>query len=159
MPALREALGGKGYADVQTYVQSGNVVLSSGDKPAALAKRVKELIADEFGLAIEVVVRTREELAEVVQRNPLEKVATNPKRYLVSFLSDEPDPEAVARVQAAAAGDERLVLDGRELYAWIPDGVARSKLWAGLASDRLGVAATARNWSTVTKLLAISSAA
>jgi len=68
-------------------------------------------------------------------------------------LESEPDPEVVARIASAAAESERLVAIGRELYAWHPAGVARSKLWAKLAGTGLGVRATARNWTTVETLL------
>jgi uncharacterized protein (DUF1697 family) len=150
MPALREALGADGLRDVQTYVQSGNVVLSSDDPPKALAERVGGLIADAFGLEIAVVVRTRDELAEVVARNPLADVAVNPKRYQVTFLERELDATLLEQLEALALPDERFVAAGRELYAWHPEGVARSKLWPALAKQR---AATARNWTTVTTLL------
>jgi uncharacterized protein (DUF1697 family) len=156
MPKLREALTEAGFSDVRTYVQSGNVVLSSRASPDSVRRKCERLIADRFGLDIDVVVRTRDELAEVVRRNALEKVATNPKRYQVSFLDADPDPEVVRSLESLAAPSERLVADGRELYAWHPDGVARSKLWAALAGRGLGVTATARNWTTVTKLLELA---
>jgi uncharacterized protein (DUF1697 family) len=156
MPALREALAEAGFGDVKTYVQSGNVVLTSRASPHSVARKTKRLIADRFGLDVDVVVRTRDELAEIVRRNPLGKVATNPKRYQVSFLDAEPDPEVVRKLEGLAAPSERLVADGRELYAWHPDGVARSKLWAALAGRGLGVTATARNWTTVTNLLELA---
>jgi uncharacterized protein (DUF1697 family) len=158
MPALREALAEAGFEDVQTYLQSGNVVLSSRAAPATVARRCEAAIADRFGLDIDVVVRTRDELAEIVRLNPLGEVATDPKRYQVSFLDTEPAAEVVRKLEALAAGDEQLVADGRELYAWHPSGVARSKLWAALAGRGLGVKATARNWTTVTKLLELADA-
>jgi uncharacterized protein (DUF1697 family) len=158
MPALREALGEAGFEGVQTYLQSGNVVLSSRRAPATVARKCKALIAERFGLDIDVVVRTRDELAQVVKRNPLGKVAKDPKRYQVSFLDRKPGREVVRKLEALAVGDERLVADGRELYAWHPAGVARSKLWAALAGRGLGVTATARNWTTVTKLLELADA-
>jgi uncharacterized protein (DUF1697 family) len=153
MPALREALSGAGHHGVRTYVQSGNIVLDSSAAADDLAAKCKALIASAFGLEIAVVGRTRDELAEVVDRNPLGDVAENPKRYQVSFLSAEPAPEVVAKLSGLAVGDERLVAIGRELYSWTPDGIARSKLWGGLAGKALGVQATARNWTTVTTLL------
>jgi uncharacterized protein (DUF1697 family) len=153
MPALRELLTGAGYDQVRTYVQSGNVVLESRHTPAAVAKACEELIAAELGLDIAVVVRTRDELAEVVRRDPLGDVAANPKRYQVSFLESEPDAKALEKVSALAVDGERIEAIGREIYAWHPDGVARSKLWAGLAGKGLGMKATARNWTTVTTLL------
>ena len=156
MPELREALGGAGFEDVQTYLQSGNVVLLSDASPEQVARKCKRQIAERFGLDIAVVVRTRAELAKVVKRNPLGKVAKNPKRYQVSFLAGKLDPKVVRKLEAAAAPTERVVVDGREIYAWHPEGVARSKLWAALAGKGLGVTATARNWTTVTKLLELA---
>ena len=156
MPRLREELAAAGFEQVSTYVQSGNVVLSSRAAPAQLARSFRALLAERFALDVEVIVRTREELAEVVGRNPLADVAVNPKRYQVSFLEREPDAAVVRALGELAAGDERFAAIGRELYAWHPDGVARSKLWARLAGPSLGVPATARNWSTVTSLLALA---
>jgi uncharacterized protein (DUF1697 family) len=157
MPELREALTEAGYQNVRTYVQSGNIVLDSDQKPAALERACERLIEERFGLEIQVVVRTRDELAEVVERNPLGDVATDPKRYQVSFLAEPLDPERVEQLNAVAADSERLVAAGRELYAWHPDGVARSKLWARLAGTGLKVKATARNWNTVETLLRMAS--
>ena len=153
MPKLREALAAAGMKDVETYVQSGNVVVSSRKSPDNLARETERAIADEFGFDVDVVVRTRDELADVVKRNPLGDVADKPKLYQVSFLSEQPDPDVVADLARLAHESERLVADGRELYAWHPEGVARSKLWAALAGKKLGVTATARNWTTVTTLL------
>ncbi len=156
MPRLREVLRDAGFADVATYVQSGNVLLTSDAPSARLAAECRRLITEAFGLEIDVVVRTRDELAEVVARNPLADVAVDPKRYQVSFLSEEPHPDVVQKLAAFAAEDERLVAIGRELYAWHPGGAARSRLWARLAGPALGVKATARNWTTVTRLLALA---
>ena len=158
MPKLREALADAGFEDIQTYVQSGNVVLSSRDSAAKVARACERLIKKEFGLEIPVVVRTRAQLAQVVRRNPLGKVAKNPKRYQVSFLEKKPSAELIHKLEAVAAPTERVVAEGREIYAWHPEGVARSKLWAMLAGKGLGITGTARNWTTVTKLLELADA-
>jgi uncharacterized protein (DUF1697 family) len=158
MPDLRALLGEAGFADVRTYVQSGNVVLSSRASPVKVGAQAEQAIADRFGFEVDVIVRTGEELADVVARNPLPEAAEDPKRYQVSFLGGEPDPEVVERIVGLAVDGERLVAVGRELYTWHPEGVARSKLWAKLASaGGLGVRATARNWTTVTTLLEMAS--
>jgi uncharacterized protein (DUF1697 family) len=156
MAQLRELLTGAGYDDVRTYVQSGNVVLASAAEPADLERESARLIAERFGFEIAVVARTRDELAKVVDANPLGDVADNPKRYQVSFLSAQLDANTLSALKAQTAEPERLVAIGRELYAWHPDGVARSKLWNALAGKALGVTATARNWTTVTTLLAMA---
>jgi uncharacterized protein (DUF1697 family) len=158
MPKLRTALAKAGFDDVRTYLQSGNLVLESGDRAEAVARKVRRVLADEFGLDIAVVTRTRAQLAKVVERNPLARVAKNPKRYQVSFLDAKPSAQVVRRIEEAAAPNERVVAHGREIYAWHPDTIARSKLWALLAGQSLGITATARNWTTVQKLLELADA-
>lgn len=156
MPALRELLGAAGFDDVRTYVQSGNVVLRSKLPADEAARQCERAIARDLGLELDVVVRTRDELAEVVQRDPLGDVARDHKRYLVTFLSERPDPELVSKLERFRADPEAFVQVGREFYSWHPAGVARSKLWARLAGKDLGVTATARNWTTVTTLLSMA---
>ena len=156
MAKLRDALEDAGFAEVCTHLQSGNVVLESETKPEQTARTCERLIESEFGLAIDVVVRTPAELARVVKRNPLGKIANDPKRYQVSFLAGPLPAAAKRKLEDAVSGTEELVVSGREIYAWHPNGVARSKLWATLAGRGLGVTATARNWTTVTKLLELS---
>ena len=158
MAELRELLAGAGFGDVQTYVQSGNVVLSSDASGAELESRTERLIAERFGFEVPVLARTRDELAAVLERNPLADIADDPKRYQVSFLSAELDGALLGELEDLAAGGERVVAAGRELYAWHPDGVGRSKLAAKLAGTGLGVKATARNWTTVATLLAMADA-
>jgi uncharacterized protein (DUF1697 family) len=156
MPRLREVLADAGFEDVRTYVQSGNIVLSSDKPPDKVAAKCEGVIAEEFGFDVPVVVRTRDELAQVIKRNPLGKVATEPKRYQVSFLDRKPDAKLVKELKALAADSEEFVANGREFYAWHPEGVARSKLWAKLAGKSLGVTATSRNWTTVEALLRLA---
>lgn len=156
MSELRELLDGHGHADVRTYLQSGNVVLSSDLPPAKLQRELERQIEDGLGVAVPVVVRTRDELAGVIERNPLADVATEPRRLQVTFFTQEPDAKAVAALEQLAVGGERIALSGREVYAWHPDGLARSELGKQLAGRKLG--GTARNWNTVTKLLELADA-
>ena len=152
MPALREALAEAGFEDVATYVQSGNVVLTSRAKPDTVRRNVEQVIAERFGLEIAVLVRTRADLARIAKANPLGKVATNPKRYQVTFLESKLPATTVKQLEELAAHGEQVVARGREVYAWTPDGIARSNLWAKLAGASLGVTATSRNWTTVEAL-------
>jgi uncharacterized protein (DUF1697 family) len=102
------------------------------------------------------MVRSRDELAAIVERDPLADVVDDPRRYQVTFLSGEPDAAAARAIAAADVGAERVAFAGREIYSWHPDGLQRSELIKLLTERRLGVSATARNWSTVTKLLALA---
>src|SRR5438067_12077377 len=156
MPELRDLLTSAGFEDVRTYLQSGNVVLSGKGSPDEVAGKCERQIAAHFGLDIPVVARTRGQIAKVVRLNPLAEVAVDPKRYQVSFMTGKLAAEVVRKLEAAAAPSEEFVVAGREVYAWHPEGVARSKLWTLLAGRGLGVTATARNWTTVTSLLALA---
>jgi uncharacterized protein (DUF1697 family) len=156
MAELRSLLAELGYPDARTLVQSGNIVLGANLVPDKLAAELEGAIADRFGVQTPVVVRTREELAEIVALNPLGDVADEHKLYQVSFLSAEPDPEAMAKIAQDDFGPERFVHLGREIYAWHPDGIHSSRLARMLSDKRLGVVATARNWKTTTKLLEIA---
>ena len=158
MAELRSLLTQDGFGEVATYLQSGNVLLSSSLSPEAAARRCEHLIAEGYGLEIRSVVRTHLELEAVVRANPLPAAAADPKRYQVTFLESAPAPDIAARLAAAATPEERFAVIGREIYAWHPEGIARSRLATLLAGRGFKVAATARNWITVTALLAMTAA-
>ena len=113
-------------------------------------------LLDGLGMEVPVIVRTRDEIAGVVRRNPLSDVADDPKRLQVSFLASQPAPAVVRELSSIDVAPERMVLSGREVYAWHPDGIQSSPLARLLSERRLGVTATARNWTTVTKLLELA---
>jgi uncharacterized protein (DUF1697 family) len=156
MAELRAVLEGHGYEDVRTLLRSGNVVLTATQSGRALERRLEEQLTEAFGFPIPVVVRTRDELAKAVERNPLAAVADNPSRYTVTFFSEAVPVARVRELEALAAPPEALAASGRELYTWHPDGLARSPLAAELARKRGGAVGTSRNWNTVTKLLALA---
>jgi uncharacterized protein (DUF1697 family) len=158
MADLRALLTDAGYADVRTYVQSGNIVLSASLKAAEVERSLSELISERFGFDVPVIVRSRAQLAAVVKADPLGDVADNEKRYVVTFLSAKPSAEVVRKLEELARDSETLAASGRELYTWHPDGQAGSKLATALTGKALGVNATARNWTTVRTLLELASA-
>jgi uncharacterized protein (DUF1697 family) len=160
MADLRALLAGAGYEDITTHLQSGNVVLSAEATGADLERELERLLHDQLASPIRVVVRNRAQLASVVAADPLADVADIPKLKQVSFLGTELDP-AIARELQAQAKDlapERLVVGGREIYTWHPDGIQSSPTARLLTDKRLGTTVTARNWNTVTKLLELVTA-
>jgi uncharacterized protein (DUF1697 family) len=158
MGQLREVLAERGHKDVRTLLQSGNIVLSSGLAAHRLEVRLEQELADALEMEIRVLVRTKAELADIVARNPLGEIANDPKRYSVSFLSTSPDAAVARELAEIDVAPERLVLSGREIYLWQPGGIQRSALARVLDDKRLGATSTTRNWSTVTKLLALAAA-
>src|SRR4051812_32742264 len=88
MADLRALCERLGLERPRTHLQSGNVVFDANGPPGTLAERLEEAIERDLGLRVRVVVRTARELAEVVARDPLRDVATDPARYVVLFLAD-----------------------------------------------------------------------
>jgi uncharacterized protein (DUF1697 family) len=156
MEALRELLAGHGYGNVRTYVQSGNIVLDSPARAKQLERTLERQLAAGLGFQVDVFVRTRTELARVLERNPLAGTATDPSRYLVTFLRAAPTAKLAAQLGAIDLAPEQLAVSGREIYSWHPDGVGRSELAKRLSERILGTTATARNWKTIEKLLALA---
>ncbi|SFL80741.1 DUF1697 domain-containing protein [Geodermatophilus ruber] len=150
MAELREALAARDATGVRTHLRSGNVVLDSPLGEAELVAEVEAAVRERFGFDVPTVVRTGAQIADVVAADPLRAVATDPARYLVTFLPSPPAPERVAALPPADRGEFRVA--GRELFLWAPDGVASTPLAAWNWDRLLGVPGTARNWNTVRKL-------
>lgn len=155
MSDLRAAFERGGLAGARTYLQSGNVVVCSELPTQRLEQVAAGLIRSEFGLRIAVIARSRDELESVLRSDPLPAGASDPKRYLVTFLASEPETGTREHLERLAVAGETLALIGRELYSWHPSGIARSKLWNEIAAG-VGANSTSRNWNTVTKLFALA---
>jgi uncharacterized protein (DUF1697 family) len=158
MATLRELLTGNGHDNVRTLLQSGNVVLDSRSTGTRLERELEHQLAAGLGFQVDVFVRTCDEIADVLDRNPLASVATDPAKYLVTFLRSKLDAAVVRRLRALDLAPEAVAVSGREIYSWHPDGLARSELVKHLSERSLGVTASGRNWRTVTKLLELADA-
>ena len=155
MAGLRSKLADAGYSDVATVLASGNVILSAeSDRPDRIADAIRRLLSDEFNVNVPCVARTANQVREVLDRNPLHDVVSDRSRYLVNFLSEEPDPEVVAALLEDDHSPEAIAIEGTEAYVWTPDGVKAMTLSHAYLEKRFGVVATARNWNTMTKIAA-----
>jgi len=154
MARLTEIVAAAGGADVRTYIQSGNVVFAHGAGEPALQADLEQQIADEFGFAVPVVLRTAAEMAGVVDGNPYPGV--EPTKLLVAFLAEPPPVELVDGIDRAPFGAEEFTVEGRQVYLHLPGGAGRSKLVPALGRTLLKAPATTRNWRTVETLLAMA---
>jgi uncharacterized protein (DUF1697 family) len=144
--------------DPQTYVQSGNVIFRSDEKDSAkLAKRIEDAMEKKFGFRCAVICRTVAEMKDVVARNPCAKRrGIDPSRLLVTFLSSDPGEEARAKARALKMDPEEMWIEGREMYIYFPNGMARPKVSGATIERILKVSGTGRNWNSVTKMLAMA---
>ena len=154
MAALSAMFVEAGCGDVKTLIQSGNVVFSAPPALAStIAAQVTQAIADGFGLAIPLVIRTAEDLAAVSRDNPFLQAGEDPEKLHVGFLADTPAEAAIASLDPARSAPDRFLVRGREVYLHLPNGVARSKLTNAYFDGRLQTVTTIRNWRTVLALV------
>jgi uncharacterized protein (DUF1697 family) len=154
MGPLRDLFEDLGHHDIQTYLQSGNVVFSTSERRAGqVADVIEEAVAADLGVEARVLLRTRAQLEQVTTRNPFADVEDDPAKVHVFFLADRPKKAAVAALDPDRSPSDTFHVDGREVFVHFPNGSGRSKLTAGWLEAQLDTPATARNWSTVTKLL------
>ena len=158
MDVLCELYASLNLRNPKTYVQSGNVVFQTEARDLVLlARRIERAIQSAFGHPIAVILRSASELRDVIARNPFAaREGIEPSKLLVTFLAAEPTAAARAKLLAMPATPEELHVDGRELYTYFPNGMARPKLNWPAVERTLAVPGTGRNWNTVTKLLAIA---
>ena len=154
MKDLANMFTAAGCTNVQTYIQSGNVVFQASD---SLAVRVPDVIQrairDEFGLNVPVVTRTAEALRSVVDHNPFHKAGEDPELLHVAFLADEPAKAQVDALDPNRSPPDRFVVRGRDVYLCLPNGMAKTKLSNAYFDSKLKTVSTARNWRTTLKLL------
>ncbi len=146
---------GLGYGDVRTLLNSGNVVFtvragSSGDA----ATRIEKAIATRLCIETRVTVLKGKDVVAAVRDNPFASIADDPSRLL---LMTSPDPKTLAQLKPLLKErwtPEALALGARVAYLWCAGGVVDSRLWAA-ANRQLADTGTARNLSTMTKLVAL----
>jgi uncharacterized protein (DUF1697 family) len=155
MADLRTLVEGLGHSEVRTLLNSGNAVFKTkGSDTGKIAQALSKAIEKRFGLGVAVVVVTAPELAAIIGENPLAKVAKDPSRYLVAFVSGRADLERAKPLLDQSWAPEVMALGKHAAYLWCADGINPSKLWHAF-TRATNERATARNWTTVLKLHAM----
>jgi uncharacterized protein (DUF1697 family) len=155
MKDLAQLLRGLKLRDARTYIQSGNAVFASAGTAAALAARIAAAIERQFGFRPYVVLLEARELAQAVANNPFPEAEVNPTSLHLWFLEERPAAAGPAALESCRVASERFALRGKVLYLHAPEGFGTSKL-AARAEKLLGCRGTARNWRSVTTLLAMA---
>ena len=152
MGKLAAVFEAEGCTGVTTYIQSGNVVFSTERAAADLSRALSDRLLTAHSMDVPVVLRSGEELVAVARANPFLRRGADPGALHVAFLSTEPDPVGVARLDPDRAPPDELIVTGSEVYLHLPNGVGRTKLTNAYLDRCLGVVSTARNWRTVLAL-------
>jgi uncharacterized protein (DUF1697 family) len=154
MDELRKAVEALGFAQVRTYVQSGNLVFQAPKQAtAAVSKKIEAVILKKFGYEVSVITKTPEELKAAIESNPfLKGKAVAEERLYVTFLSGCPEPANVKRLDAVSSGADEYRWQDNVIYFHLPNGAGNSKLATAPFEKWFSVRATTRNWRTVNNL-------
>ena len=146
-----------GCLEVQTYIQSGNVVFRSAADPATLSKQLTAAVSRRYGFSPRVVVKTLAQLERAAAGNPFPDACEYPPTLHLFFLAETAKNADIASLEAVRTS-ERFALKGTTFYLHTPHGLGTSKL-ARRVERALGVEATARNWRTVKTLIDLAKGA
>ncbi len=154
MDQLRRSFEDLGFEQVQTYIQSGNVVFKAGKlSTVKLCNKIEKQILSDFGFPVPVISRSIDEMTKTIEGNPfLSERGVDQEKLHVMFLSEAPAPAALKKLADLTAAPDQCRASGREIYFYLPNGVSQSVLMKSPVDRILSVVTTTRNWKTVNSL-------
>lgn len=160
MADLRESLSKAGYTDISTYIQSGNVILTSALPAEDIANNVHSIIEKEYGYDVPTIVRSVDEWHSSADTNPfLAEGMEDISKLHLTCLSEVPSEEALEAISAYDYSPDLFRIMDKNVYIYCEDKYHKSKLTNGFFESKLKVQATTRNWKTVLKLKELTSEA
>lgn len=153
MQELRDVLDASGFENVQTYIQSGNVIFEGKrTNTLKLGEKMQKLILDNFGHEVPVIVWHAEEIVEAIKHNPYK----NTENCHLVFLQEQPEQKNINEIEKIDFREESFKVVERRIYLEIPKKYHQSKLSNSFFEKKLKTKATTRNWKTVLKLRELS---
>lgn len=153
MAELKRTFEAMGFGQVQTYIQSGNVLFAAAEEPGPLRRRIEQAIQAAFGFAVPTVLRTTAEFERIMAFCPFpaDALAEGESLY-VAILAEAPSREGIDRLAATISETDEYRIAGQEVYLLFRQGAGKTLFTNNLLEKKLGVAATTRNWQTITTL-------
>jgi uncharacterized protein (DUF1697 family) len=156
LAALFKSLG---WNDAVTFIQSGNVIFNDPGKisRSALTANQEKAIFDRFSFTVPVMIRTDQELKDLIVVNPfLDEINFDPSRLAVIFLHDKPEDIQIQKVKDISYPPDKFKIIGSEIFIYCPNGFGKTKLYTNFFETKMGVIGTGRNWRSVTTILNIA---
>ena len=155
MQRLKEFFQQLGFADVETFIASGNVIFGSSTKnAAALEEKIEQKLERELGYAVDTFIRSDAEVAKTAAHLPFDTAQPGPSTLYIGFLKLAPPSDGEQRLRAAQTAVDEFRILGRELY-WRCRGPSSESTFSGPKLEKtLGMATTLRNANTVRRLAA-----
>jgi uncharacterized protein (DUF1697 family) len=146
-----------GCTDVRSYIQSGNVLFNASPTLVrVLAEVIQAAIRTQYGYQVPLVLRAADELAAIAEQNPFLRPGRDPKTLHLMCLADMPTSAQLAKLDATRSAPDEFRVHGDNIYLYLPNGAARSKLSTAYFDRTLATTSTARNWNTVRKLIELA---
>ncbi len=150
MAELRQLLSNLGFQELNTYIQSGNIVFKADQNANELAVTIRECILNHFGFEVPTLVLPADEMDMVIQENPFQDKDLN--KLHVTFLSSQPNGQLIESLPPSPNPNESYLVKGKVIYVYCPDGYGRTKINNMFFERKLKTTATTRNWKTCWKL-------
>lgn len=155
MAELRELIQTSGYKDVQTYIQSGNIILKASEENLkAIEQHISMIIEEHFGFRVSVLVKTREQLQSIFDSCPFEPQIKEASYF--AMLQDQPEKALIEIASEKVYDDDHYHITEDCIYFYPKKGYGQSKLNLNYFERKLHTNATARNYKTMVKLLSLS---
>lgn len=144
------------FKNVQTYIQSGNVIFETSIKDKKnISGLIEKKIKKEYGFEVSVIIKSPKDFKDVLAKNPFTSKDT--EKIYFTFLSEKPSPENINKLKTYDYSPEEYILDGENIYFFAPKGYGNAKMNNNFFENKLKVSATTRNWKTVNKLIEMAS--
>ena len=159
MTDLKKLFGKMGFTNIQTYIQSGNVIFDSKEESESieLADKIEQSVAENYGFEVPVIIRTVKDLNEAISNNPFfGENKSDVERLHLTFLRENPKPENLAKIEDYDYSSDKFEINGKNVFICCSGKYSDSKLTNKFFENKLKVSATTRNWKTVLKLSELS---
>lgn len=159
MNDLTDLFVGLGFPSTETYIQSGNIIFGFDGTESFqdISLRIEKAMVERFNYIIPVMIRTVQEIKEIVSSNPfLKEENFDPAKMAVIFLHEECKSSQLQKVADIEYPPDKFKIAGREIFVYCPNGFGKTKLYTNFFEKKIGVTGTARNWKTVTTILNIA---
>jgi len=153
MSELKSLFEDIGFQDVETYIQSGNVIFSSKENiKLKLESKIAKAIKKQWGFYVQIFVLDTGDIDYVLKANPFIKKEKGIERMYVTFLSDKPSKENIQKLTSTDYSPEEYQIDNNLVYLFLPNGAGKSKLSNNFFENKLKLVGTTRNWKTIRTL-------
>lgn len=159
MADLFKLFSDMGFTDIQTYIQSGNVIFGTKNETPVpeIERRIEKEILSRFNFVIPAMVRTTREVSLLPTRNPfLNEENFSASKMAVIFLHEIPSDSQISKVLNISYPPDKFLISGKEIFIYCPDGFGKTKIYTNFFEKKMGVTGTARNWKTITSILQIA---